>query len=128
MTSGPSWRQDLIWRAEAVGFDVATALLRLLPVDWVSGLGAGLFKALGPLTGSHRIAERITVMVNGAVIFSGAPAAVRSSRSLNCAASSLSLAISRSRSSSSSAADRYPRKPGMVRPTSSPPWPLTRRR
>jgi KDO2-lipid IV(A) lauroyltransferase len=37
---------------------VASAGLRLLPVDWASGLGAVLFKALGPLTGSHRIAER----------------------------------------------------------------------
>lgn len=58
MSTRPAWRQDLIWRAEALGFDLASAALRLLPVDWVSGLGAALFKALGPLTGSHRIAER----------------------------------------------------------------------
>ncbi len=58
MKSRPSWRQDLIWRAEAFGFDVAAGVLRLLPVDWVSGLGATLFKALGPITKSQRIAER----------------------------------------------------------------------
>ena len=51
------WR-DLTWRLEALAFDGAMAGLRLLPVDWVSGLGAALFTALGPLTGSHRIAER----------------------------------------------------------------------
>jgi len=58
MRSRPAWRQDLIWRAEALGFDLASALLRLLPVDWVSGLGAALFRTLGPFTGSQRIAER----------------------------------------------------------------------
>jgi len=58
MSSRPPWRQDLIWRAEALGFDMASALMRLFPVDWVSNAGAALFKALGPLTGSHRIAER----------------------------------------------------------------------
>jgi KDO2-lipid IV(A) lauroyltransferase len=54
----PAWRQDLIWRAEALGFDLATAVLRLLPVDWVSGLGSALFRLLGPLSGAHGIAER----------------------------------------------------------------------
>jgi KDO2-lipid IV(A) lauroyltransferase len=58
MSSRPAWRQDLIWRAEALGFDLATAAFRLMPTGWVSGLGAALFKALGPLTGSHRVAER----------------------------------------------------------------------
>ena len=32
--------QDLIWRLEAFGFDVATAFLRLLPVDFASDAGA----------------------------------------------------------------------------------------
>jgi len=53
----PPWR-DLTWRIEALAFDAASAALRLLPVDWASGLGAALFRAIGPLTGSHRIAER----------------------------------------------------------------------
>ena len=50
--------RDLTWRIEAIGFDLASAALRLLPTDWASGLGAVLFRALGPLTSSHRIAER----------------------------------------------------------------------
>ena len=51
------WR-DLTWRIEAGAFDLASAALRLLPVDWASSLGGALFQALGPLTKSHRIAER----------------------------------------------------------------------
>jgi KDO2-lipid IV(A) lauroyltransferase len=58
MAERPTPWRDLTWRAEAFGFAVASAALRLLPVDWASGLGAALFGALGPLTGSHRIAER----------------------------------------------------------------------
>ncbi len=46
------------WRLEALGFDLAGALLRLLPLDTASGLGASVFAALGPLAPSHRIAER----------------------------------------------------------------------
>jgi Kdo2-lipid IVA lauroyltransferase/acyltransferase len=51
------WR-DLAWRIEAALFDGATVLLRALPVDFVSWAGGALFKALGPLTPSHRIAAR----------------------------------------------------------------------
>jgi KDO2-lipid IV(A) lauroyltransferase len=50
--------RDLTWRIEAHAFDLASALVRLLPVDWASGLGGVLFRTLGPLTRSHRIAER----------------------------------------------------------------------
>jgi KDO2-lipid IV(A) lauroyltransferase len=52
----PPFVQKLVWRLEALGFDLITLLLRPFPVDWVSAWGAGLFKALGPLTPSHRIA------------------------------------------------------------------------
>lgn len=41
-----------------MGFDLATGLLRLFPIDWVSNAGAVLFKALGPLTRNQRTAER----------------------------------------------------------------------
>jgi KDO2-lipid IV(A) lauroyltransferase len=54
--SGP-WR-DLGWRVEDALFAGASAVLRVLPVDFVSWLGGALFKALGPLTPSHRIAAR----------------------------------------------------------------------
>ena len=46
------------WRLEAFGFDLAGALLRLLPLDTASDLGASIFAGLGPLTPSHKIAER----------------------------------------------------------------------
>ena len=50
--------RDLAWRLEAMLYDAASAVLRLLPVDWVSDAGAVLFKLLGPLTPSHAIAAR----------------------------------------------------------------------
>jgi KDO2-lipid IV(A) lauroyltransferase len=58
--SRPSRVKDLAWRFEALAYDVFSAVFRLLPVDWVSNAGAWLFKLLGPLTPSHRIAERNT--------------------------------------------------------------------
>ncbi|OYX36236.1 MAG: lipid A biosynthesis acyltransferase [Caulobacterales bacterium 32-69-10] len=58
MSNRPTALRDLTWRIEAAAFDLASSALRLLPVDWASGLGAALFGRLGPLTGSHRIAER----------------------------------------------------------------------
>jgi len=56
----PSLLQDLAWRFEALSFDVLSLVFRALPVDWVSDTGAWLFRHLGPLTPSHRIAERNT--------------------------------------------------------------------
>lgn len=50
--------RDLTWRIEAGAFAVVGAMLRLLPIDLVSDMGAGLFRRLGPLTSSHRTAER----------------------------------------------------------------------
>ncbi len=50
--------RDLIWRLEAAGFDLFTVIIRLLPLDFASGCGGALFKALGPLTSAHRTAER----------------------------------------------------------------------
>jgi KDO2-lipid IV(A) lauroyltransferase len=50
--------QDLLWRLEAVGFDLFTALMRALPPDAASGFGAWLGKTLGPLTSANRVADR----------------------------------------------------------------------
>ena len=50
--------KDLTWRLEAAGFDLFTAIIRLLPLDFASDCGGALFKALGPLTSAHRTAER----------------------------------------------------------------------
>jgi Kdo2-lipid IVA lauroyltransferase/acyltransferase len=49
--------RDLTWRLEALGFDLLTAFLRLLPVDAASALGAAVFKGLGPLSRAHKTAE-----------------------------------------------------------------------
>src|SRR5688572_14199079 len=53
-----SYATVAIWMLEALLFDAATALARLFPIDSVSNFGARLFRALGPLTGAHRVAER----------------------------------------------------------------------
>jgi len=53
----PSIAQDILWRLEALAFDVVIAFARILPVDAVSDFGAWFFKTLGPLTGAHRVAE-----------------------------------------------------------------------
>jgi KDO2-lipid IV(A) lauroyltransferase len=50
--------QDLAWRMEAAGFDLFTALVRALPLDGASNLGAALALAIGPMTRNHRSAER----------------------------------------------------------------------
>lgn len=56
--SSPSIAQHLIWRLEAVAFDLLTTGLRLLPVDAASWLGGAALRLLGPLSGSDRTARR----------------------------------------------------------------------
>ena len=53
----PSVAQDILWRLEALAFDVVILLARMLPVDMVSDFGAWFFKFAGPLTGAHKVAE-----------------------------------------------------------------------
>jgi KDO2-lipid IV(A) lauroyltransferase len=50
--------QDVVWRLEAVGFDLFTALIRALPVEAASSLGGWLGRTIGPLTRQHRAASR----------------------------------------------------------------------
>ena len=50
--------QNLMWRLEAVGYDLFTAIMRALPVDAASSLGGWLGRTLGPLTRQHRAASR----------------------------------------------------------------------
>ena len=57
MSARTSFGQDLIWRLQALGYDIVTALVRLLPVDTVSAMGGGLLRLFGPLTGQHRTAR-----------------------------------------------------------------------
>ena len=54
----PSRARDLAWRLEALAYDLTSAVARLFPVEWVSALGGWLFRRLGPLTPSSRIASR----------------------------------------------------------------------
>ncbi len=54
---GVSFGKDLGWRLEALGLDVMSALIRPLPVSWVSGLGGRLLRWLGPMTGYHALAD-----------------------------------------------------------------------
>ena len=44
-------------RVEALGYDIVTGLLRLLPFAWVSAAGGALLRLIGPLTSKHRVAE-----------------------------------------------------------------------
>lgn len=53
-----SFAQRLAWRAEAIGFDLFSAVFRWLGPDAASAFGAGLLRLAGPLTGAHRTAER----------------------------------------------------------------------
>lgn len=52
-----SFWQDLAWRAQALAFDVAEALVRLFPPDRVSDFGAWLGRRIGPLTSLQRVVE-----------------------------------------------------------------------
>lgn len=54
--SKPSTGQDIVWRLEAFAFDAFNLLFRLMPVDAASWLGGWLFRLVGPLTKTHRIA------------------------------------------------------------------------
>lgn len=54
----PSRAQDLVWRLEALAFDLFTGVMRLAPIDWVSDFGAWAIGGLGPLTSANRTAER----------------------------------------------------------------------
>ncbi len=50
------WVQEVVWRLEAVAFDLFTVLARAAPMDGVSEIFARLAAAVGPLTRAHRTA------------------------------------------------------------------------
>ena len=56
MADNPSFSEDLTWRIEALAYDALSAVLRLLPVDWVSNFGSGLMKLIGPMTAYQSVA------------------------------------------------------------------------
>ena len=71
------WKQDVIWRLEAVGFQALFAFLRLLGVERASALGGWLLRTLGPLTGTQK-----TVMRNLRIAFPDMPADEREALAL----------------------------------------------
>jgi len=62
--SAKDWKQDIVWRLEAFGFQALFGFLRLLGVERASGLGGWLLRTLGPLTGTQK-----TVMRNLRIAF-----------------------------------------------------------
>jgi Kdo2-lipid IVA lauroyltransferase/acyltransferase len=54
----PGFHRHLTWRLEALGFDVASVVLRALPVDAASGLGALALRWLGPLTSVQKTVDQ----------------------------------------------------------------------
>ncbi len=54
----PSLGQTIIWRTEAVAYDMVSGLLSLLSFDHVSAMGGWLLRHIGPLTRKHAIARR----------------------------------------------------------------------
>jgi len=53
-----SFKQNLIWRVEALTYDCVSILLNLFPFSWVSALGGRLVQLIGPLTSKQKIARR----------------------------------------------------------------------
>ncbi len=54
----PSLAQDLIWRLEALGFDLLGLFFNLMPLEMASALGGAALRLLGPLSGAHKTADR----------------------------------------------------------------------
>jgi KDO2-lipid IV(A) lauroyltransferase len=50
-------RQTILWRLEAIGYDVAAFVARRVPIDAVSDFGAWFARVFGPMTSAHRVAE-----------------------------------------------------------------------
>jgi KDO2-lipid IV(A) lauroyltransferase len=50
--------QELLWRLEALGFDLFTAVARAAPMEAWSAFFGAVARVVGPLTGAHRTARR----------------------------------------------------------------------
>ena len=48
--------QHLLWRIEALIYDIAATLARIFPIDSVSNFGSVFFRTLGPFTNAHKVA------------------------------------------------------------------------
>lgn len=56
-TARRAFSQHIAWRLEAFAYDLFAGVARILPIDTVSDVGAWLFRRVGPLTSTHRVAE-----------------------------------------------------------------------
>jgi KDO2-lipid IV(A) lauroyltransferase len=54
----PSFVQDLVWRLEALGFDLLGLFFRLLPIETASRLGGAALRLIGPMSGAQKTVER----------------------------------------------------------------------
>ena len=52
------FRRHALWRLEAAGFDLVSALLRVSPIDGASDFGGAALKLIGPLTSVHKTVRR----------------------------------------------------------------------
>jgi KDO2-lipid IV(A) lauroyltransferase len=55
--SSPPLSRRLMWRVEALGYDLLAGLLRLLPIDAASALGGAILGLIGPMLSENRIAD-----------------------------------------------------------------------
>jgi KDO2-lipid IV(A) lauroyltransferase len=56
--SRPPLIQELLWRLEALGFDLFTLVARAAPMEAWSAFFGALARRIGPLTGAHKTARR----------------------------------------------------------------------
>lgn len=52
-----SFGQRVLWRVEALAYDVVSFILNLFPFAWISATGGWLLRLIGPLTSKHKIAK-----------------------------------------------------------------------
>jgi len=54
----PSLGQKILWRIEAIAYDILRGILSIFPFSWISAFGGKLLQLIGPLTSKHHIAKR----------------------------------------------------------------------
>jgi len=53
-----SFTQDVVWRLEALAYDLFVIIMRSLPIDMASDLGGWIFRIVGPLTPVQKTVKR----------------------------------------------------------------------
>ncbi len=52
-----STRKKIVWRLEALAYDLICGFMRLFPFDWISGFGSKVLRLIGPMTSKHKVAR-----------------------------------------------------------------------